>query len=86
MNDSVADKAGMAVEDEILSIDDKTIEMTLNDHLSRDTKEVTFQLKRRFENKNVTLQAGSYFLLQQLNKASASDELKLLRKVWRKSN
>ena len=84
MNDSVADKAGMAVEDEILFVDDKAIEMTLNDYLSRDTKEVTFLLKRRFENKNVTLQAESYFLLQQLHEALASDKLNLLRKVWGK--
>ena len=58
--------------------------MTLNDCLTRDTKEVTFQLKRRFENKDVTLLPGSYYTLQQLHKSPTTDELKLFRKVWGK--
>ena len=84
MNDSVADKAGMAVEDEIISVENKPIEMSLNDHFSIDTNEVTFQLKRRFETKDVTLQAGIYYPLQQLQKAPATDQLKFLRNVWGK--
>ncbi len=84
MNDSVADKAGMAVEDEILSVDDNAIEMTLNDYLSRDVNEVTFHLKSRFENKYITLQAGVHYPLQQLHKAAATNQLKVFRKVWGK--
>ena len=84
VNDSVADKAGMAVEDEILFAEEKAIEKTINDYLAGNIKEFTFQLKRRFESKDVTLQAGNYYLLQQLQKAEATDELILLRKIWGK--
>ena len=84
LNDSVADKAGIAVGDEVLSIEGKPIEKTVNDCLAIDVKEVTLQLKRRFENKDITLQAGNHYPLQQLKEASATDDLKLLRKVWGK--
>ena len=84
INDSVADKVDIAVEDEVLSVNGKLIEKTINDCLSEDLVEVTFQLKRRFESKYVTLKTGSYYPLQELKQAEAADELKLLRKVWGK--
>ena len=81
---SVADKAGMAVEDEILSIEGNPIENTINDYLSENIDQVTFQVKRRFENKNITLKPGSYYPIQELQEVEATDELKLLRKLWGK--
>ncbi len=82
--DSVADKAGMAVEDEILSIEGNPIKNTINDYLSENIDQVTFQVKRRFEIKNVTLKPGSYYPLQELHELEATDELRLLRKLWGK--
>jgi len=84
LNGSFSDKAGMAVEDEILSVNGKLIEKSINDCLHEDLHEVTFQLRRRFEIKNVTLKTGRYYSLQQLQQVEATDELKQLRKVWGK--
>ncbi len=84
VNDSVADKAGMAVEDEILFVDAKAIEKTINDYIAGNIEEFTFHLKRRFESKDVTLQAGNYYPLHQLQKAESTNELILLRKIWGK--
>ena len=84
LNGSFSDKSGMAVEDEILSVNGKPIEKSINDYLSEDLNEVTFQLRRRFEIKNVTLKTGRYYSLQQLQQVEATDELKQLRKVWGK--
>ena len=84
VNGSFSDKAGIAVGDEILSINGKLIEKSINDYLSEDLHEVTFQLKRRFEIKNVTIKTGRYYSLQQLKQLEATDELKQLRKFWGK--
>tara|TARA_B100000900_G_C20574158_1_gene714593 strand:+ start:70 stop:1773 length:1704 start_codon:yes stop_codon:yes gene_type:complete len=84
VNDSVADKAGMAVEDEVLAVNGKQIENTINDCLSEELHEFTFQIKRRFESKYITLKTGSYFTVKKIQQVEATDELKLLRKVWGK--
>ena len=84
INGSVSDKAGMAVEDEVLSINGKPIKNTINDYLSENIDQVTFQVKRRFKTNYVTLKTGRYYSIQQLQQLEATDELKLLRKVWSK--
>ena len=60
------------------------IKKSINDYLSEDLHEATFQLKRRFKTNYVTLKTGRYYSLQQLQQLEATDELKLLRKVWSK--
>lgn len=82
LNGSVADAAGIAVEDEVLAVNGKTIEKTINDYIVVDATEVVLKVKRRFETKEIDLKAGVYYPLYELEEAEAVPEILLLRKVW----
>jgi predicted metalloprotease with PDZ domain len=82
---AAADLAGIAVEDEILAVNGKSLEgKLLNDLLEKAEGEVTLQVKRRFETKDVSLKMdNNHYPLFRMDLAKdPSTEQMLYRKVW----
>lgn len=82
-SNSSADLAGLSVEDEIISVNGKQIEKNLNDFLSKDIVKVNLTVKSRFQTKEITLKAASYYPLKKVERSQeVSDSVLLLRKKW----
>ena len=80
---SVADKAGIAVEDEITKVNGKEIEEKLSDNLNECKEEVTLTIKKKFSEKAISLSIGNYYkLLEFTRMKKATEEQLILRKVW----
>ncbi|MEC8853433.1 MAG: PDZ domain-containing protein, partial [Bacteroidota bacterium] len=80
---SVADKNGIAPEDEITKVNGKKIEEKFTDVLKDCKKEVTFTIKKKFSEKPITLAIGNYYkLLELVKKETATKTQLILRKVW----
>jgi predicted metalloprotease with PDZ domain len=80
---SVTDKNGIAPEDEITKVNGKKIEVKLKDILKDCKGEVTFTIKKKFSEKDITLEIGNYYqLLEFVKSEDATDEQLILRKVW----
>ena len=80
---SVADKNGIAPEDEITQVNGKKIEKKIADVLKDCKKKITFTIKKKFSEKPTILAIGNYYKLLELVKKEATTEQKLiLRKVW----
>jgi len=80
---SVADKSGIAPEDEITKINGGKIEGKLSDILKDCKEEVTFTIKKKFSEKAIPLAIGNYYqLLEFMQLENAKEEQLTLRKVW----
>ena len=53
--DSVADKNGISVDDEITKINNQNVTKSLSNYLQKTNKEVLFTIKTRFNQKNIKL-------------------------------
>ena len=80
---SVTDKNGIAPEDEITKVNEKKIEGKLKDILKDCTKEVTFTIKKKYSEENITLTIGNHYqLLEFVESENTNKEQVVLRKVW----
>ncbi len=80
---SVTDKNGIAPEDEITKVNGKKIDGKLKDILKGCKGEVTLTIKKKFSEKDITLEIGNYYqLLEFVKSEDATDEQLILRKVW----
>ena len=66
---SVTDKNGIAPEDEITKINGEKIEGKFLDILKDYTEEVTFTIKKKFSEKEITLKVGNYYQLLEFVKS-----------------
>jgi len=81
--DSVTDKNGIAPEDEITKVNGKKIEGKLADILKDVKKEVTFTIKKKFSETDITLTIGNHYqLLEFVKSEKVTEEQIVLRKVW----
>ena len=85
-NTCEAESNGIAVDDEILSVNETAVNDSKLNEIIKDTDEVvTLEIKKRFETIKVKLDSGDFypiFTLKMMDKAS--DEQLILRKVWAK--
>ena len=82
---SITNKNGIAPEDEITKVNGKEIEGKLADILKDYKKEVTFTIKKKFSEKEISLAIGNHYQLLEIVKSeTATDEQLVLRKVWSK--
>jgi predicted metalloprotease with PDZ domain len=80
---SIADKNGIAPEDEITKVNGKKIEGKLSDILKECKNEATFTIKKKFSEKAISLAIGNYYcLLELVKKEDATDEQLTFRKIW----
>ena len=85
-NNSVADNNGIAVDDELICINDiETKGKKINDLLNDITGTVSFKIKKRFGIKKVDLKCGHFYPIYKLQKLANADEKQLLyRAIWAK--
>jgi predicted metalloprotease with PDZ domain len=85
-NTCEAESNGIAVDDEILTVNGTVVNDSKLNDIIKDTDEVvTLEIKKRFETIKVKLASGDFYpiyTLKMLDKAS--DEQLILRKVWAK--
>ena len=80
---SITDKNGIAPEDEITKVNGKKVEGKLSDILKECSKEVTFTIKKKFSETDITLTIGNHYQLLEFIKSGNSTEGQVvLRKVW----
>ena len=80
---SVTDINGIAPEDEITKINGEKIEGKLSDILKECKKEVSFTIKKKFSEKDITLTIENHYQLLEFVKSEDTNEEQLvLRKVW----
>lgn len=81
--DSVADQNEIAVEDEITEINGIKIKNNFLDTLKECKNKVTFKIKKKFSEKEITLTIGNYYKLLEIVKIedSSKEQLKF-RKIW----
>jgi predicted metalloprotease with PDZ domain len=80
---SVADKNGIAPEDEITKINGEKVEGKLKDILKDCKEEVTFTIKKKFSEQDITLTIGNHYqLLEFVKSEKVTEEQIILRKVW----
>ncbi|MBC8304346.1 MAG: M61 family metallopeptidase [Pelagibacterales bacterium] len=80
---SEADKNEIAVEDEITEVNGKKIKNNLSDTLRDCKKMVTFKIKKKFSEKEITLTIGNYYKLLELVKMKEPSKKQLeFRKIW----
>ena len=80
---SVADKNGIAPEDEITKVNGKKIEEKLTDVLKDCKKEVTFTIKKKFSEKAISLAIGNYYqLLEFIQLEDSTEEQLTFKKTW----
>ena len=80
---SETDKNGIAVEDEITEVNGKKIKNNLSDTLRDCKKMVTFKIKKKFSEKEITLTIGNYYKLLELVKMKEPSKKQLeFRKIW----
>ena len=85
-NNSLADTNGIAVDDEVISINGiETKGKKMNDLLSKTTGTVSMKIKKRFGTSEVNLECGHYYHIYCLEKQKNASEKQLLyRTVWAK--
>ena len=81
--DSEADQNEIAVEDEITEINGIKIKNNFSDTLKECKNKVTFKIKKKFSEKDITLTIGNYYKLLEIVKIedSSKEQLKF-RKIW----
>ena len=81
--DSEADQNEIAVEDEITEINGIKIKNNFSDTLKECKNKVTFKIKKKFSEKEITLNIGNYYKLLEIIKIedSSKEQLKF-RKIW----
>lgn len=81
--DSEADQNEIAVEDEITEINGIKIKNNFSDTLKECKNKVTFKIKKKFSEKEITLTIGNYYKLLEIikNEDSSKEQLKF-RKIW----
>ena len=80
---SIADKNGIAPEDELVKINGKKIKEKLSEILKKCKKEVIFTVKKKFSEKTISLNTGNYYeLLEMIRKENVSNKQLELRKIW----
>lgn len=81
--DSEADQNEIAVEDEITEINGIKIKNNFSDTLKECKNKVTFKIKKKFSEKDITLNIGNYYKLLEIIKIedSSKEQLKF-RKIW----
>ena len=81
--DSEADQNEIAVEDEITEINGIKITNNFSDTLKECKNNVTFKIKKKFSEQDITLTIGSYYKLLEIIKIedSSKEQLKF-RKIW----
>ncbi|MBT4881694.1 MAG: M61 family metallopeptidase [Flavobacteriales bacterium] len=80
---SVTDKNGIAPEDEITKVNGKKVEGKLKDILKDCKGEVTFTIKKKFSETDITLAIGNHYqLLEFVKSEKATEQQTVLRKVW----
>ena len=81
--DSEADQNEIAVEDEITEINGIKIKNNFSDTLKECKNKVTFKIKKKFSEKDITLTIGNYYKLLEIvkNEDSSKEQLKF-RKIW----
>ena len=73
----------IAPEDEITKINQKEIEGKLSDILKTCKNKVTFTIKKKFSEKDITLNIVNHYKLLEFDiTESATDQQLVLRKVW----
>ncbi|MBH70353.1 MAG: hypothetical protein CMP69_03835 [Flavobacteriales bacterium] len=83
--DSVADKNGISVDDEITKINNQNVTKSLSNYLQKTNKEVLFTIKTRFNQKNIKLKKGNFYNLLEFTKNPNANERQLkLRNCWAK--
>ena len=85
-NNSIADTNGIAVDDEVISINGiETKDKTMNDLLRDSTGTVSIKIKKRFGTSEMDLECGHFYPIYQLQKLENADDKQLLyRTVWAK--
>lgn len=81
--DSEADQNEISVEDEITEINGIKIKNNFSDTLKECKNKVTFKIKKKFSEKDITLTIGNYYKLLEIIKIedSSKEQLKF-RKIW----
>jgi predicted metalloprotease with PDZ domain len=81
--DSEADQNEIVVEDEIIEINGIKIKNNFSDTLKECKNKVTFKIKKKFSEKEITLTIGNYYKLLEIIKIedSSKEQLKF-RKIW----
>ena len=81
--DSEADQNEIGVEDEITEINGIKIKNNFSDTLKECKNKVTFKIKKKFSEKEITLNIGNYYKLLEIVKIedSSKEQLKF-RKIW----
>ena len=80
---SETDKNKIAVEDEITEVNGKKIKNNFSDTLRDCEKMVTFKIKKKFSEKEITLTIGNYYKLLELVKIKEPSKKQLkFRKIW----
>ena len=80
---SETDKNKIAVEDEITEVNGKKIKNNFSDTLRDCKKMVTFKIKKKFSEKEITLTIGNYYKLLELVKIKEPSKKQLkFRKIW----
>ena len=80
---SETDKNEIAVEDEITEVNGKKIKNNFSDTLRDCKKMVTFKIKKKFSEKEITLTIGNYYKLLELVKMKEPSKKQLeFRKIW----
>jgi len=81
--DSEADQNEIAVEDEITEINGIKIKNNFSDTLKECKNKVTFKIKKKFSEKEITLTIGNYYKLLEIIKIEDSSKKQLnFRKIW----
>jgi predicted metalloprotease with PDZ domain len=81
--DSEADQNEIAVEDEITEINGIKIKNNFLDTLKECKNKVTFKIKKKFSEKEITLTIGNYYkLLEMIKIEDSSKEQLKFRKIW----
>ena len=81
--DSIADKNEIGPEDEIIKIDNKEINCSLNDILKTYKKDVLLTIKKKFSVKTIALPIGNHYkLLEFVKKQNPSKQQLTFRKIW----
>ena len=80
---SETDKNGIAVEDEITEVNGKKIKNNFSDILKDCKNKITFKIKKKFSEKEITLTIGNYYKLLELVKMKEPSKKQLeFRKIW----
>lgn len=80
---SVSDINGIAPEDEIIKVNGKKVTEKISEILKECKKNVTFTIKKKFSESDITLKIGNHYrLLEFVKSENIEDKQILLRKVW----